>query len=88
MQLSIIRNKSGFNKFHPKYTLAITIAYENGDNLVKEILVGKKRSGNKTSNYLVSLDIKNPKPKGDMYIGKVRATDSRKSQYFIFDDGK
>jgi len=58
MQLTIRRNKSGFNKFHPKYTLIATIIVENGKKIEKEIMVGKKRSGNKFSNYMISLDIK------------------------------
>jgi len=37
---------------------------------------------------MISLDIKNPKPKGPMYIGKLRATDKKKNNYFLFDSGK
>lgn len=53
-----------------------------------DALTSDNSLGNKTSNYLISLDTKNPKAKGDMYVGKVRATDSKKNQYFVFDDGK
>ena len=87
MQLSILRNNSGFNKFYPKYTLIIRLAREEIVFTEKEILVGKKRSGNKTSNYLISLDINNPKPQGDKYIGKLRAVDKKKNSYFLYDDG-
>lgn len=50
----------------------------------KEILVAKKRS----SNYMISLDIKNPKTRGDHYVGKVKAWDKKKNTYFIFDYGE
>ncbi|CAI2384230.1 unnamed protein product [Moneuplotes crassus] len=76
MQLSIIRNRSGLNRFHPKYVLVITIQQGNGNSMEREILVGKKRSGNKTSNYRISFDTKSAKEKGNKYIGKVRAVDS------------
>jgi hypothetical protein len=49
--------------------------------------LGNKRSGNKTSNYLISLDISNPKPIGDSYIGKLRANDSKKNSYYLYDSG-
>lgn len=87
MQLSIIRNNSGFNKFYPKYTLVMRLAREEIIISEKEILVGKKRTGNKTSNYLMSLDINNPKPFGDGYIAKLRAVDKKKNSYCLFDSG-
>ena len=88
LQLSIIRNNSGFNKFYPKYTLVIKLAREEIILSEKEILVGKKRSGNKTSNYLISLNINNPKPFGDGYIGKLRAADKKKNAYYLYDHGE
>lgn len=44
--------------------------------------------GNKTSNYMISLDINNPKPKGEMYLGKLRAVDKHKNEYHLFDSGQ
>ena len=44
-------------------------------------------AGNKTSNYMISLDIKNPKAQGQAYLGKVRAADKKKNEYYVFDSG-
>lgn len=49
IQMTISRNKSGFNRFYPKYTLVLS----DGK---KFMLNAKKRSGNATSNYMVTLD--------------------------------
>lgn len=46
MQLSIRRNKSGFNKFYPKYTLIAILKDENGKEFEREIMIAKKRGGN------------------------------------------
>lgn len=87
LMLSIVRNKSGFNKWYPKYTLVAYI--DPGDNTAIEIelLVGKKRSKNSKPTYLISLDIKNPKSKGDAYCGKVKMTNKKSKSYCVFDDG-
>jgi len=50
----------------------------------KDILVGKKRS----SNYMISLDISKPKPRGEKYVGKLKAVDKKKNNYFIYDYGE
>lgn len=88
MQLSIRRNKGVFNKFHPKYILVATFIDSDGRKVDKEIMVAKKRSGNKTSNYMFSFDINNPKPSGPMYVAKLRATDSKKNEYYLYDSGE
>jgi hypothetical protein len=49
LECTIHRNKSGFNMFYPKYTLTLS----EGERF---LLNAKKRSGNKTSNYMVTLD--------------------------------
>ena len=49
LECSIHRNKGGFNMFHPKYTLTLS----EGERF---LLNGKKRGGNKTSNYMVTMD--------------------------------
>ena len=46
---TIVRHKSGFNRLWPKYTLHLS----DGS---KFLLSGKKRSGNATSNYMITLD--------------------------------
>ena len=37
---------------------------------------------------MISLDIDNPKPQGSKYVGKLRATDSKKNDYYLYDAGK
>jgi hypothetical protein len=49
IRTTIDRQKSGFNRLWPKYTLSLS----DGN---KFLLSGKKRSANATSNYLISLD--------------------------------
>ncbi len=46
---TIVRHKSGFNRLWPKYTLHLSDSN-------KFLLNGKKRSGNATSNYMITLD--------------------------------
>jgi hypothetical protein len=36
---------------------------------------------------MISFDINNPKPKGPMYVAKLRATDSKKDEYYLYDSG-
>ena len=49
VQCTIVRHKSGFNRLWPKYTLHLS----DGN---KFLLCGKKRSGNTTSNYMITID--------------------------------
>jgi len=49
--------------------------------------VGKKRSKNKKPTYMISLDIKNPKPKGDSYVGKLKLVNKKKTNFAVFDHG-
>lgn len=79
LEMSIHRNKSGLNMFHPKYTLTLS----EGDRF---LLNGKKRSGNKTSNYMITLDQDNLKKKGKGYLGKVRAN-FMGTEFSVFDNG-
>jgi hypothetical protein len=66
VECSIVRNKSGFNIFYPKYQLKLS----KGENL---LLSAKKKSGTKTSYYMVTIDHDNLKKKGKGFLGKVRA---------------
>lgn len=86
--MSIVRNSSGFNKFYPKYTLMAVLPDENGQKVKKELLVCKKRPINRTANYLISMDPKNLKAKGPSYLGKLRATNTKKTEYLLFDSGE
>lgn len=49
MQCSIVRHKSGFNRLWPKYSMELSEGH-------RFLLNGKKRSGNATSNYLITID--------------------------------
>lgn len=66
IQCFITRNKKGLkNKFTPSYEL-----YLESDN--RFLLSAKKRSKNKTSNYLISLDKDDMDKNSPHYVGKVR----------------
>jgi tubby-related protein 1 len=79
VECTISRNKSGFNFLFPKYILKLS----EGD---KFLLSGKKRSGNKTSNYLITLDSQNLKKKAKGFLGKVRAN-FMGTMFEVYDDG-
>ena len=49
IRCTICRDKSGWNKFYPKYVMKLS------DNN-KTLLHGKKRTNNTTSNYMVMID--------------------------------
>ena len=66
--------------FYPKYTLTLS----EGDRF---LLNAKKRGGNKTSNYMISLDQDNLKRKGKGYLGKVRAN-FMGTEFTCYDDGE
>jgi len=80
LECTIMRNKSGFNFWNPKYTLVLS----DGERF---LLNGKKRGGNKTSNYLVTLDQDNLKKKGGGYLGKLRAN-FMGTEFAIYDQGE
>jgi len=80
LECTIVRNKSGFNYWNPKYTLILS----DGERF---LLNGKKRSGNKTSNYLITLDQDGLKKKGKGFLGKLRAN-FMGTEFAIFDQGE
>jgi len=49
IQCTIQRDKSGFNRFYPKYKLHLSEDW-------RFLMSAKKRSKNRTSNYIISLD--------------------------------
>lgn len=51
------------------------------------LLNGKKRGGNKTSNYLITLDQDSLKKKGKGYLGKLRAN-FMGTEFVIYDQGE
>mmetsp|Transcript_991 Transcript_991/g.996 ORF Transcript_991/g.996 Transcript_991/m.996 type:complete len:161 (-) Transcript_991:288-770(-) len=88
VQLEITRNAAGFNAFTPKYILSLVSTDSRGNEVKQELMIAKKKLVNRTSNYVLSLDIKNPRSKGDAYMGKLRATDSKKNEYFLYGPGE
>ena len=80
IRCTIVRHKSGLNRLWPKYTLQLS---ENQ----KFLLTGKKRSGNKTSNYLVSLDREKESKKSQGFLGKVRSN-FLGTEFAIYDNGE
>lgn len=88
IQLEVVRNASGFNTFNPKYVLSLIITDAKGGTIKQELMIGKKRLVNRTSNYVISMDIKNPRSKGPAFLGKLRATTAKKDEYFLFGPGE
>lgn len=88
IQLEITRNAAGFNAFTPKYILSIVSTDSKGNESRQELMIAKKKLVNRTSNYVLSLDIKNPRSKGSAFMGKLRATNSKKDEYFLYGPGE
>lgn len=65
LECRITREKTGFSKFYPKFN------FETETGVF--IAASKKRTNNKTSNYLISLDPSDLNRQGPAYMGKVRA---------------
>lgn len=80
IRTTIERQKSGFNRLWPKYTLSLS----DGS---KFLLNGKKRTANATSNYLISLDQEKLDKKSKGYLGKVRSN-FLGTEFYIYDTGK
>jgi len=79
VQCYIRRNISGTNRLKPIYSLYL----KDGDCF---LMSSKKRSYNKTSNYLISMAEKDLKRGSDNYLGKLRSN-FLGTEYQIFDDG-
>ena len=80
IRMTIERNKSGFNRIWPKYTLVLSDG-------AKFLLSGKKRGANATSNYLISLDQEKLDNKSAGYLGKCRSN-FLGTEFSIYDTGK
>lgn len=80
IKCTIMRHKSGLNRIFPKYTLALS----DGN---KFLLTGKKRTGNATSNYLISLDQEKLGKESAGYLGKVRSN-FLGTEFYIYDTGE
>ena len=79
IQCSIVRHKSGFNRFWPRYTLSLSATNQF-------LLTGKKRGANKTSNYMISMDQEKIDKKSAGYLGKVRSN-FLGTEFSIYDNG-
>lgn len=79
VQCSIRREKSGFNRFFPKYFMHLS------ENHVF-LLAGKKRPHNKTSNYLITMNQKELTVKSPAYLSKLRSN-FLGTEFHIFDTG-
>lgn len=66
IQTSIERHKSGMNRLWPKYTLSLS-------KTSKFLLNAQKRTGNKTSNYGISIEKDMVKKGAETYLGKLRS---------------
>lgn len=77
---TIVRHKSGFNRLWPKYTLHLSDSN-------KFLLNGKKRSGNTTSNYLITLDQDKMKKGSKGYLGKLRSNFIG-TEFYLYDSGE
>ena len=80
IQCTIVRHKSGFNKFWPKYTLQLS-------DSMKFLLTGKKRSGNTTSNYMITIEQDKLKKGAKGYLGKLRSN-FLGTEFYLYDTGK
>ena len=88
IQLEVSRNASGFNAFNPKYVLTLVLIDAGGSTTRQDLMVAKKKLVNRTSNYILSTDIKNPRSKGPAYFGKLRSSTTKKDEYFLFGPGE
>jgi tubby-related protein 1 len=80
VQCYIRRNKSGaLNKLYPMYSLYL----KSGDRFLMQ---SKKRSNNKTSNYLITMSEGDLSRDSENYLGKLRSNFVG-TEFQVFDDG-
>lgn len=82
VQCYIDRDKSGLlsGRMFPSYSLHL----KDGDIF---LLAGKKRAGNRTSNYLITMDKRDLNRDSDAFLGKVRSNYFG-TEFVAFDDGE
>ncbi|EAR90133.1 Tub family protein (macronuclear) [Tetrahymena thermophila SB210] len=80
IQTQIRRDKSGFARFYPKYHVHLSSG-------MRYLLTGKKRSNNKTSNYLMSMSKTELSRKSPHFLGKVRSN-FLGTEFHIYDTGE
>ena len=79
LQCTIRRDKSGFNRLFPKYFMSISEG-------LTFLLAGKKRAGNRTSNYMVTMNQKDFNTKSPSFLGKVRSN-FLGTEFMMYDNG-
>ena len=79
MQCSVRRNRRGFHRIFPSYFLHTS----EGQHF---LLAAKKRSGNKSSNYLITMNETELKVKSPGYLGKLRSNFIG-TEFTIYDTG-
>ncbi|OMJ85224.1 hypothetical protein SteCoe_13540 [Stentor coeruleus] len=79
LQCSIRRDKSGFNRLFPKYYMQISEG-------LTFLLAGKKRAGNRTSNYMMTMNQKDFNTKSQSFLGKVRSN-FLGTEFMVYDSG-
>jgi hypothetical protein len=83
LKFTIERHRKGFNRLHPSYYLYLE--KNTGGRVL--VLYGKKRSFNKTANYLISME-KNKSDRGsDVCVGKLRCNNEG-DKYVLYDNGE
>jgi hypothetical protein len=80
LQTYIIRDKSGSRKLYPIYRVFI----DDGRN--EFIMMGRKRAGKATSNFLITMDKESIDRSSDLILCKLRANMTG-SEYTIYDHG-
>ena len=79
LQCTIRRDKSGFNRLFPKYYMSLSEG-------LTFLLAGKKRAGNRTSNYMVTMHQKDFNTKSSSFLGKVRSN-FLGTEFMLYDNG-
>ena len=78
----IVRDRSGMKKLHPEYSLYLE---SGGDS--KFLLAARKRKKNKTSNYLISMDVEDLHRSSGNFYGKVRSN-FLGTEFMVYDRGE
>ncbi len=82
IQVSLLRDKSGFrNRFFPKFHVFFS------ENINYHIMSARKKPGNKSSNYILSLSKKNFKRNSEDCLGKLRSNFIG-TEFHLFDTGE
>lgn len=84
IQCSIKRNKGLKNALFPEYRIYLKSSSSKTETF---LMTSKKRVGNKTSNYLISMSRNDHEKNSDSILGKLRSN-FLGTEYMIYDNGK